>query len=253
MIKEYYRPKTVSEAEQLFKRGDNKFVPLGGGSVLSRSKEEDLCVVDLQELGLNQVEVVGHKAILGATVTLQQLIESDSIPIHLKEVIRRSATINIRNQATLGGYVVSTDGRSPLGIALMAMDAVLIWHPNQETQSLGDWFSIRQPRGYWIKGIQFNLNVELAYEQVSRTPMDQPILAVAIARWASGRVRIAIGGFGKSPILVLDGPEDSGLIEAVKNALSDSGDEWASAEYRQAVGEVLVRRMMNKNASDYQG
>ncbi len=83
--------------------------------------------------------------------------------------------------------------------------------------------------------------------------MDQPILVVAIARWASGRVRIAIGGFGKSPILVLDGPEDSGLIEAVKNALSDSGDEWASAEYRQAVGEVLVRRMMNKNASDYQG
>ncbi|MFN7036109.1 MAG: FAD binding domain-containing protein [Bellilinea sp.] len=249
MIKEYYRPKTALEAELLFSAGDKKFVPLGGGSALSRSKHEDLCVVDLRDLGLNRIEVIGQKAIIGATVTLQQLFEFNPIPLVLKEVIRKSATLNLRNQATVGGYLVSADGRSPLAIAMMAMDAVLIWHPNQQPQSIGDWFSLRQPRGFWINAIQLNLNLDVDYEQVSRTPMDQPILAISVARWPSGRIRVAAGGFGNAPLLVLDGPEDSGVLEAVKNALSDSGDEWASAEYRQAVGQVFVRRILDKSAS----
>lgn len=251
MIKEYYRPKTLSEAEQLFKTGDKKYVPLGGGSLLSRSKE-DLYVVDLRDLGLNQIEVVGQKVNIGATVTLQQLLESEFAPATLKEVIRKTATLNLRNQVTLGGYVASADGRSPLAIALMAMDAKLIWHPNQETQSIGDWFSLRQPRGFWIHAIQLNLNLVMDYEQVARTPMDQPILAIAAARWPSGRIRVAAGGFGSAPLLVLDGPEDGGVIEAVRNALSASGDEWASAEYRQAVGQVFVRRIMSRITSGLQ-
>ena len=249
MIKEYYRPKTVSEAERLFAEADKKVVPLGGGSVLSRSKQDDLCVVDLQELGLNRIEAVGQKLTIGATTTLQQLLDADPIPAVLREVIKKSATLNIRNQATVAGYVVSAGGRAPLAIALMALDAQLVWHPHQNLQPIGDWFSLRRPQGFWISEIQLNLNIELSYEQIARTPMDQPILALALARWRSGRVRVVAGGFGKSPVLAFDGLEDGGVLEAVKNALSDSGDEWASTEYRMDVGQVLVRRILDKAAS----
>lgn len=108
---------------------------------------------------------------------------------------------------------------------------------------------MRQPQGFWISEIQLNLNNELSYEQVARTPMDQPILAVALARWRSGRVRVVVGGFGEAPLLAFDGLQDGGVLEAVKNALSESGDEWASTEYRTDVGQVLVRRILNKAAS----
>lgn len=249
MIKVYYRPKTVSEAEQLFAESDKKVVPLGGGSVLSRSKQDDLFVVDLRELGLDRIEAVGQKLTIGATTTLQQLMDADPIPAVLKEVIKNTATLNIRNQATVAGYVVSAGGRSPLAIALMALDVQLLWHPDQKLQPIGDWFSMRQPQGFWISEIQFNLNNELSYEQVARTPMDQPILAVALARWRSGRVRVVVGGFGEAPLLAFDGLQDGGVLEAVKNALSESGDEWASTEYRTDVGQVLVRRILNKAAS----
>lgn len=248
MIKEYHRPKSIVEAEQLFERSDKKFVPLGGGSLLSRSKQDDLYVVDLQDLGLNHVEVIGQKINIGSTVTLQQILETESIPAVVREIARRSATLNIRNQATIGGYVVTADGRSPLAIALMALDAQLIWHPHHKIQSIGDWFSLRQSKGYWISSLQFLSNVQLNYEQVARTPMDLPILAVAVARWPSGRTRVVLGGFGKAPTLALDGPENGGVLEAVKNALCDSGDEWASMEYRQDVGLVLVKRILSQLA-----
>jgi CO/xanthine dehydrogenase FAD-binding subunit len=248
MIKEYHRPKSVPEAEQLFEMYGERCVPLGGGSMLSRSKQDDLCVVDLQDLGLNRIEVTGQKVHIGATVTLQQLLEFDSIPALLKEITRRSATLNLRNQATIGGYIVTAGGRSPLAIALMALDAQLIWHPAQKIQNSGDWFSLRQALGYWISGIQFNSNVQLGYEQVARTPMDVPILAIAVARWPSGRTRVVLGGYGNAPILALDGPEGSGVLEAVKNALAESSDEWASAEYRQDVGQVLAKRILSTTA-----
>ncbi len=248
MIKEYYRPKSVPEAEKLFEMEGKKCVPLGGGSVLSRLKQDDLCVVDLQDLGLNRIEVTGQKVHIGSTVTLQQFIESEFIPEILKEITRKSATLNLRNQATVGGYVVTADGRAPLAIALMALDAQLIWHPGQKIQNIGDWFSLRQALGYWISGIQFNLNVQLDYEQVARTPMDVPILAIGVARWPSGRTRVVLGGYGRAPILALDGPEGSGVLEAVKNALTESGDEWASAEYRQEVGQVLAKRILSTTA-----
>jgi CO/xanthine dehydrogenase FAD-binding subunit len=248
MIKEYYRPKTVSEAERLFAETDKKVVPLGGGSVLSRSKQDAVCVVDLRDLGLDRIEAVGHKLTIGATTTLQQLLDADPIPEVLKGVIKKSASLNVRNQATIAGYVVSAGGRAPLAIALMAVDAQLLWHPHQILQPIGDWFSLRRTQGYWIKEIQLNLNVELGYEQVARTPMDQPILAVALARWRSGRVRVVVGGFGEAPLLAFDGLQDGGVLEAVKNALSDSGDEWASTEYRMDVGQVLVRRILDNAA-----
>jgi hypothetical protein len=54
-------------------------------------------------------------------------------------------------------------------------------------------------------------------------------------------------------VLAFDGLEDGGVLEAVKNALSDSGNEWASTEYRMDVGQVMVRRILDKAASGLLG
>jgi CO/xanthine dehydrogenase FAD-binding subunit len=91
-------------------------------------------------------------------------------------------------------------------------------------------------------------NVRLAYEVVARTPADLPIVCAALARWPSGRVRLALGGFGSAPLLALDGPEASGIDQVARDAYSHAGDQWATAEYRQEAAAVLARRCLLKVA-----
>jgi len=76
--------------------------------------------------------------------------------------------------------------------------------------------------------------------------MDKPIICAALARWPSGRTRLALGGWGNAPVLALDGNEPGGVEEVTRNAAAESGDEWASAEYRSEVAAVLAGRCLEK-------
>ena len=93
-----------------------------------------------------------------------------------------------------------------------------------------------------ITKIQIPTNVKLAYEYVARTPADLPIVCVGVAIWKSGRTRVALGGFGNSPILAMDGPSHMGADVAAGNAYSEAGDQWASAAYRSDVAAILAKR-----------
>ena len=62
-----------------------------------------------------------------------------------------------------------------------------------------------------VTQVRLPLNARLAFESVARTPADLPILCVAVARWHSGRTRLAVGGFGAAPCLAMDGPEAGGI------------------------------------------
>jgi CO/xanthine dehydrogenase FAD-binding subunit len=119
---------------------------------------------------------------------------------------------------------------------------------SSETLSLGDLLPVRGERleGCLITNITIPLNARLAYEVVARTPADLPIVCVALARWPSGRVRLALGGYGTAPVLALDGPEAGGAEQAAKIAYSQAGDEWASAEYRQDMAAVLALRCLSR-------
>jgi CO/xanthine dehydrogenase FAD-binding subunit len=95
-----------------------------------------------------------------------------------------------------------------------------------------------------ITALHIPLNACLAYEYVARSPADLPIVCAAAARWPSGRARLALGGFGAAPALVLDGPGVEGAAEAARCAYSTAEDAWASAEYRADVAAVLARRCL---------
>jgi hypothetical protein len=45
-------------------------------------------------------------------------------------------------------------------------------------------------------------------------------------------------------MLAMDGPEMGGEEIAAQNAFSQATDEWASAEYRQEIAGLLVKRCM---------
>jgi CO/xanthine dehydrogenase FAD-binding subunit len=218
--------------------------------------------VDLQSLNLDALEKQGNSLKIGATVTLQELLESELTPDALKAALKLEAPLNLRNAATTAGTIVSGDGRSTFVSVLLAMDAKIeqakLNDSNVESRitNIGDFLPFRSSQGWLITSITIPLNAKLAFEFVSRTPADKPIVCAALAQWNSGRTRFALGGYGKSPLLAMDGTEDEGIDAsttdnllrsaqaAARNAFHEASDEYASAAFRMDVAATLAKRCL---------
>jgi CO/xanthine dehydrogenase FAD-binding subunit len=247
MITDYFRPQTLDEALTLLSRPNT--LPLGGGTLLSHPSPDPVSVVDLQALGLNTLRTKGNELEIGATVTLQQLLESEHCPAALKSALKLEAPINIRNSATVAGTLVACDGRSPFATCLLALDARIeqaIFDNSiieYRGSNIGEYLPLRSTK--LITKITIPLHTKCAFEYVSRTPSDKPIVCAALAQWSGKRTRLAVGGWGKSPSLAMDGTEADGIETAAKNACHEATDDWASAEYRMDVASTLAKRCLD--------
>ena len=243
MITAYHRPKTLDEALTLLTQPNR--TPLGGGTLLSRPTTDPVEAVDLQALSLGSIKKSGNNLEIGATVTLQQLLESEHCPGPMKSALKLEAPLNLRNAASVAGTLVTCDGRSTFGTILLALDAKIETRystDDSRLSNIGEFLPLR-PRGL-ITSITVPLNVKLAFDYVSRTPADKPIVCAALAQWNSGRTRLVLGGYSKSPLLAMDGTEAEGTEAAARNAFHEATDEWASAEYRMDVAATLARRCL---------
>ena len=263
MITTYHRPKTLDEALTLLTQTNR--IPLGGGTLLSHPTTDAVEVVDLQSVGLDTVKQQGNTFEIGATVTLQQLLDSQHCPQAMRSALKLEAPLNIRNAATVAGTLVAGDGRSTFATALLALEAKLELKsidafqlvemetesrpPQAETETLqvGEFLPLRSARiqGKLITAITIPLHVRFSFAYVARTPADKPIVCAALAQWNSGRTRLALGGYGKGPLLAMDGTEAQGLETAARNAFHEASDEWASAAYRMDVAAVLAKRCLD--------
>ncbi len=251
---EKLNPEQAEEALKLLAQPNT--LPLGGGTMLTRSSDHSFAVVDLQALGLDKLRKAGNKLEIGASATLSLLLESQHIPSALAVALRLETPLNLRNMGTVAGTLVTCDGRSPFATVMLALDAKLTVDDGRQTDdgpqstvcSLGDFLLSRIDLlpGKLITKIEIPLNAKLAFESVARSPADKPIICAALAQWPSGRTRLALGGWGDAPVLALDGNEPGGVEEAARNADADSGDEWASAEYRSEVAAVLAKRCLRR-------
>jgi putative selenate reductase FAD-binding subunit len=248
MITDYHRPQSIEQAITLLSKPG--YYPLGGGTLLTRKSDDNFAVVDLQDLGLDKMRSAGGRLEIGATATLNSLLDSPHIPPALSRALRLEATLNLRNSATVAGSLISGDGRSSFATALLSLDAKFIFANSIEPLSFGDYLASRSQvgsdhpslSGKLIIKIEIPINIKLAFESVGRSPVDKPIVCVAITRWNSGRIRLAMGGYGAAPILAMDGNEPGGLDVCARTAFSSASDEWASSDYRSEIAAVLASR-----------
>jgi len=246
MITTYHRPKTLDEALTLLSQSNR--IPLGGGTLLSRPQSDPVEVVDLQSIGLDSIKKSGNNLEIGATVTLQGLLQSEHCPDPLKSALKLEAPLNLRNAATAAGTLISCDGRSTFAAVMLALDAKIEQtilndsKPETRLSNIGEFLPLR-PAGL-ITALTIPLNVKLSFDYVSRTPADKPIVCAALVQWNSGRTRLTLGGYGKSPTLAMDGTEPEGIEAAARNAFHEAADEWASAEYRMDIAATLAKRCL---------
>ncbi len=248
MISDYYRPETLEDALALLTDEEKNCRPLGGGTRLSRLHREKFAVVDLQNVGLDGINQEGQRIQVGATVRMAALLKNKDIHPEIRRAIRIDASENIRNMATLGGWLVSSGGRSVFSTLLLALDTTLTWEPGEKRVRMGNWLPLRESEspGALLVDAEWWVRPYVVFEYVSRSPKDKPILIVAAVQWGSGRTRIALGGFGKVPIVVMDGPDDTGVDVACRDACHDAEDQWATADYRREVAAKLALRCLDR-------
>lgn len=233
-------------------------MPLAGGTFLNtpefksklerRTGDVTIALVDLQNLGLDHIRKHGNNLEIDACVTLQQLCEHAHTPEDLKKAIKLEASLNIRNMATAAGTLVSCNGRSAFACAMLALDAKIFIEPGRIETFLGNYLPLHEESvpGKLVTKIIIPLTSSLAFEYVGRTKFDLPIVCAAVAKWTSGRTRLALGGYGSSPLLAMDGTADDDIMSAARNGYHEAADEWASAEYRADVAATLAGRCINR-------
>jgi len=258
MIIEYHRPDTINEMMGLLSRDDPRTVVLGGGLFLNEVVKDQIAVADIQNLGLNKIEIKGKKQKLGAGTTLQNILNNDKVHQVLKNAIKYQESYNRRQVATLAGTVMAATGRSAIAAVLLVLDAEIEMIRNGKKAAkahLGNFLPIREDysKGTLITGFSVPTEISCVFNFAARSPADLPIIAAAVCQWPSGRTRVVLAGYGEQPIMVLDGPNSDGAEAAAKDAYSMAGDQWGSAEYRSETAAELVLRCLKQIAEKNEG
>jgi len=265
-LAEIQRPTTLAEAVRLLRRPNVKTAILAGGTTLVPQARRDVqSLVDLRDLKLAYIKREGNALRIGAATTLQDMAESPDVSPMLAQAAHTSAPVNVRNVATIGGVLASAGFGSPLPVALLALDAVLvIYSPEARQSPLAAFLAYREKLlrdGALITEVGIPLtDARIAFEKVARTPGDAPIVCVvtklrlAATEGSVARdVRVAMGGVGPIPVRLaraeqtLEGkPLTESLIaqaaEAAAKEVNPPSDFLASGEYRREMVKVLVKR-----------
>jgi CO/xanthine dehydrogenase FAD-binding subunit len=270
----YHRPADLRAAANLLREGRGRALPLAGGTTLVGAPPRNVeAVVDLRDLHLDWItESADGGLSIGAMATLSALMGNSAVQGYangvLGEAARFSAGSLVRNRATLGGTLIARAASSDLVAALLALNAtVTIMDSGEQTVSLEDFY---RRRFYLLQSGALVTEVRLptlaesrsaVLQRIARTPMDQPILAVAAAFTRNedtvSDVRLAAVGFGLAPACLsaaegaLNGTEvgndafDAAIARAAEG-LAVQSDHLATADYRTAMLPVLVRRALMK-------
>ena len=212
-------------------------VLIGGGTkVNARPTGEPVAVVDLQALGLDTVDRIdGGGLRIGATVTLQQLVDSGEVPAVVREAARREQPSTLRAQATVGGTIVTADPESELLATLLVHDAVVIvaGEAGPEELTLEALLGLPLPAGRILSAVTIDPTGSSVVARAGRTRADRAIVAAAARIGGDGEQRVALSGVAPTPILV-EGTDE----------LDPPGDFRGSGEFRRALAEVLVARAL---------
>ena len=257
-ISAFYRVKSLEEALNLLNQPHTK--PLSGGAHLL-SSDVSCAVIDLQDLGINQIEQQGDKLVVGGMTRLTDLAaylaDQDGGPAALlADVIHKAGPNTYRNAATVAGTLARRLPDSEWLAALLVLKATVTLHnPDETTLSVVDYL-VGEERPF---GLITHLTIPFSAGQgsthrVARTPADYPIVSVTGWLPEGGAVALAVTGLGKRPFRLWDAETavnhqiDTNTISTAANAAKSAnqhpGDFRGDTAYRADMATILTRRVL---------
>ena len=248
--KEYYRASSLEDAYNKLKENP-KNVIVGGGLWLKKTGLEYHTIIDLSNLGLDQIKEDKDFIYIGSMVSLRDFENSPIInklfngfiAFGVREVMGPA----FRNIATIGGSIYGRFPFSDVIAALLPLDVKVKLYPNQE-MSLNDLVNYRGKLDGIIEQIIIRKEEGKAFfKKVKTTALDFPMINFSIVN-RSGKNYIAIGSRPGVAALAYKAMEeaDKGNYEKAAEIASqelqflDSSN--ISKEYRIDLTKVYVLR-----------
>lgn len=162
----------------------------------------------------------------------------------IKESVRHIVGVQFRNQATVGGSIYGRFGFSDVLTCLLALDTeVVLVHAGKMT--LAEFADRKRDRDILEKIIIKKDGRRVAYLSQRATKTDFPVAACAVSKkediWY-----VSVGARpAKAELAVIHGQPADTLAEKAVADMKFGSNMRGSAEYREAVAKVLVRRAAN--------
>lgn len=269
---DYTVPQSVAEATAaLAATAGSK--PLAGGQLLLSAMKVGRAapplLVDLRRLGTLRGSYVESDALrIGALTTLDELLAYPALGDRhagLVEAVRATGDPQLRNRATVGGYLATRQVASHLAAPLLVAEATLtVAGADRERTVSAEDFYAADPRALaddeLITSVRLPTlpaNLVTAYEVVADRASTEPICGVAVAVTRDKRgnvvaVRVAVTGATRRPTRLGQAePALAGSRAAVAPSELPVGpaaayvdDDRASAGYRAHLTRVLTGRAL---------
>jgi aerobic carbon-monoxide dehydrogenase medium subunit len=267
---QYFRPKDWASAHDLLARPDLQAEAMFiAPRPLALTEVEAGAWVDLSQLDINYIKSTSGKIHIGMLATMEDLNQSELLHAQaggmLCQAAYLSATLGIRNLASIGGAITARQGPAEILLVLLALEARLVIQApglKQRQLSLADFLAGGGQdlgRGEALVEVFFE-DASAAggsLERVARTPRDQAIVAAVAAIRVKGKVvesvHLACSGASLQPERL---PEVESLFngQQVTEELLKKAADWVSGharpvadyrgsmEYRRAAAGVLCSR-----------
>lgn len=270
-LKRYHRPKSIPEALALLEKNSGSILVIAGGTKLVPSNNhvvEEL--VDITGLDLDNIDEEGGALRIGATATLQRMVESPVLKRFASGVISNASLLSshsrmIRNAATLGGQLVTTNSLSVLYCALLILQAqVRIAGGEEFALAMNIFLKKKQLAGGLLVEVLIPTVKPDSYAALSpifspktATPIICGAARVTIEEQECVEAKIAITGTPQVPQRLHPVEEElqgkpftkETILKAAETAyqvFEPIGDHLSSEEYRKEVSGVVVKRALER-------
>jgi CO/xanthine dehydrogenase FAD-binding subunit len=267
-VKTYEKPTTIDEAVSLVQTKSNATYLAGGAWIVAQGDPTLEVLVDLQKIGLDEIEGDIDGVRIGAMVTLQEIIDDSASAGIADGVLARAASYiqsrNLREQGTLGGTLIVAGPADPLTTVLLVLDTSIYYaDPVGHTAPFTSFVAYRD-RLVNACALITEVRVErpparsaAVLEVLGRSPKDKPIVCatayVEVDEGLATEVRVAVGGVADRPVRLMKAEhllerkllDEEKVVQGLEPALEGLeviSDYRGSAEYRREMGKVLARR-----------
>ena len=275
----YISPENKEEALKILKEERvNACIVAGSTNVLPDIKDKNLTpkiLVDITAIKeLRGVDKKKDKICIGPLTTIAELINSEFILKESRILIQAAeqfADPLVRNNATIGGNLVTASPAADMAVPLLTLDALIKIESVREKREvklkeffLGPGKTILQD-DEMIVGIEFeqsdiNKNgyfIKLGQRKAMAIAIASVAVNLEVRQNKISQIRIAAGSIAPIPIRLtiveefLENKEISNkLVEEAMNKVSEEvnpiSDIRASEEYRRYISGILFKRAFNK-------
>jgi carbon-monoxide dehydrogenase medium subunit len=270
---DYERADSVDAAIALLQQhGDDAKLLAGGHSLLPLMKlrlASPSVLVDIGRVAdLSYVRDGGDHVAIGA-LTRHHDVANDSTLASECPIVSHTAGLigdpQVRHMGTIGGSVAHGDPASDMPTVLLALDATFVAKgpSGERTIGAGEFFSGLFETALTADEVLTEVRVPKtasrgwSYQKFQRRSQDWAIVGVAaVMSGSNGGAAIAYTNMAEAPLRATaveqalgSGSDASTAAQHAAEGTNPPSDTFASAEYRKALAEVLVRRALEEAGS----